>query len=121
MNKIVLREVAKMSSYVEEASKKVSWLVSREARGPGDIPNAMRRLARRYGVSYHALWALRYRKPSDMLVSLYSRICEAHEAECERQRDLLNHELSISRAKNRVGTAVIRTSAALAGEKDGVD
>lgn len=109
------------SFHVEDARQKSSWMINRETRGPGDMENAMRRIAGRCGVSYSALWRLRYRKPPDIMISFYSRICEAYDEECERQRRLLEHELSISRAKTRLGQDIIGASAALVGEKGGVD
>lgn len=122
MFKFSLRRVQKMSAsfHVEDAAEKASWLVCRESRGPGDLPNAMRRISSRYGVPYRVLWALRYRRPADMLVSVYCRLCEAYEAECERQRKLLDHELSISQARTRLGKALVGAGASLAREKDGM-
>jgi hypothetical protein len=79
-----------MSAFVEEAAEKASWLVRREMRGTGDLHNAMRRIETRFGIPYGALWSLRYRRPGDMLVSIYARICVAYEAEVEKQRNLLD-------------------------------
>jgi hypothetical protein len=110
-----------VSIHLEDARKKSSWLVSREARGPGDLDNAMRRIERRHGVPYATLWALRYRKGQDIFVSVYTRIWEAYEAECERQRILLDHEISINRAKTRFGETIVRAGAALAGTESEVD
>jgi len=105
--------------FVSEASTKASWLVQREARGPGDLPNAMRRLEARYGIPYSTLLCLRYRKPRDILISVYVRICEAHRAECERQKRLLEHEAAMSTARTRFGAAIDRAAAALVSTKDG--
>lgn len=38
-------------------------MVQREARGPGDLENAMRRLEAKYGLSYWWQWNLRYKRP----------------------------------------------------------
>jgi hypothetical protein len=51
------------AAYVDEAADWARRLTQAEARGPGDIENAWRRLETRYGVSFHTWWALRYRKP----------------------------------------------------------
>lgn len=99
--------------FVEEASAKASWLVQREARGPGDLPNAMKRLEARYGIPYSTLVSLRYRRPKDILISVYVRISEAHRAECERQKRLLEHEASVSRARTGLGTIIDRAADAL--------
>jgi hypothetical protein len=52
-----------------EAERAADWariLVQREARGPGDMPNAMDRLEHRYGLPSGLLWKLRYRRPKDI-------------------------------------------------------
>lgn len=77
-----------------------SWaddLVRRESRGPGDMENAMRRLESRYGIPWRTFWALRYRPPTDLFVSVYNRLHAAYEAERERQIRLLSHETAITK------------------------
>lgn len=100
-------------TFVEEASSKASWLVQREVRGPGDLPQAMHRIEARYGIPYATLLALRYRKPRDILISVYVRICEAHRAECERQKRLIEHEAAIASARTWVGAVIDRTASVL--------
>jgi hypothetical protein len=100
-------------TFVQDASTKTRWLVERESRGAGDTRNAMERIARRYGIPFQALWTLRYREPRDILVSVYSRICEAHEAECSRQARLLNEELQKAQPNTLVGRLVVRAAIAL--------
>lgn len=107
-------------TFVEEASSKAQWLVQREVRGPGDLPQAMRRIEARYGVPYATLLSLRYRKPRDILISVYVRICEAHRDECERQKRLIEHEAAISNARTWVGRSVLAEAEALVGTKDGI-
>lgn len=115
------RELAvSATNFVEEASTKASWLVRREVRGPGDLLPAMTRIESRYGIPYSVLWALRYRKPRDLLVSTYARIIAAYDAECERQRRLLEHEQSIKKATTVFGQAMDRTADRLAAKEDGV-
>lgn len=70
-----------------------------EARGPGDMENAMRRLEARYGVPWRTFWQLRYRPPADVFVGVYLSLKAAYEAECERQERLLRHEREITKAK----------------------
>lgn len=103
-------------TFVEEASSKAQWLVQREVRGPGDLPQAMRRIEARYGVPYATLLSLRYRKPRDILISVYVRICEAHRAECERQKRLIEHEAAVANARTWVGRAVVDAAQALVRE-----
>ncbi len=81
-------------------------LVRRESRGPGDSENAMRRLEARYGISWRTFWALRYRPPSEVFVSVYQRLHAAYLAECERQERLLRHEIEIVKAKGLASSAV---------------
>jgi hypothetical protein len=85
------------AAYVEEAAAWARRLTQSEARGPGDLEPAWRRLEARYGVSWRDFWSLRYRKPSKIATSLYMRLQAAYRAECERQMQRLRHELEITR------------------------
>lgn len=98
MRKNCLQGKTEMSAAVQEAQKWANALVLRESRGPGDLPNAMDRLERRYGVSRGLLWALRYRPPRDILMGAYLSIRAAYLADCERQKRLLEHEIAITKA-----------------------
>jgi hypothetical protein len=111
---------AGMSSvdFVEDAAQKVRWLQHREMRGPGDLEGAMHRIEARYGIPYGAQWALRYRKPRDILVSVYAAVIAAHEAEHDRQVRLLAHERSITKAKTGLAAYLVRAAASVVGEKD---
>lgn len=83
---------------VDDAAGWADALVTRAHRGPGDtVEAALHRAARRIGVSVHTLWALRYRKPKDLMVSVYMRLKSAYETECERQEARLRHELELTR------------------------
>lgn len=114
------RELAvSATNFVEEASEKASWLVRREVRGPGDLLPAMTRIESRYGIPYSVLWALRYRKPRDLLVSTYARIIAAYDAECERQRRLLDHEQAVKKATTVFGEAMDRAAFDLVAEEGG--
>lgn len=104
--------------FVDEASTKASWLVQREARGPGDLPNAMRRLEARYGIPYSTFVLLRYRRPKDILISVYVRISEAHRAECERQKRLIEHEAYRADARTNFGRSVVAEAQALVRSDD---
>jgi hypothetical protein len=84
--------------YVEQARGWASQLVRSEIVGPGDLENAMRRIEAKYGVPYSTLWALRYRKPKDMLVTAWFGLKAAYEAECQRQMRKLRHEIEITKA-----------------------
>lgn len=106
-------------AFVDDAATKARDLVNRETRGPGDLDNAMRRIERKYGVPYSVLWALRYRKPKDLLISAYLRVVEAYEAQREEQMRRFEHERSITQAKGRVAEGLVSAADALAGAKDG--
>lgn len=87
---------------VTEAAGWAEDLTRREARGPGDFANAMRRVASRLGVPYGALWALRYRPPKGVLASLYFALRDAREAERARQIRALEHD--IEKTERTAGT-----------------
>jgi hypothetical protein len=117
VSKKPLRE-KQMTSAVGEAKDWAKWLVQRETRGPGDLENAMRRLEARYGISFSTLWALRYRPPKDIFVSTYELLRSAYLAEHEKHERLLRHEREITKAKSRIGAALVRAASSLAGEED---
>lgn len=104
------------NSFVEDAAEKASWLVRREARGPGDIPGAMRRLESKYGIPYSVLWSLRYRKPRDILITTFVQIDAAYQAECDRQRKLLEHAIAVRKATTGIGAAIDRAVSRLAAK-----
>ena len=106
-----------MSSAVQQAQKWANALVLRESRGPGDMPNAMDRLERRYGVARGLLWALRYRPPKDILVGAYLSVRNAYLADCQRQKRLLEHEIEITKATYG-DTAEVEKAEALVREMD---
>ena len=98
------------SAYVDRAATMAEAMVRRETRGPGDTENAMRRLATRYGIPHGTFWSLKYRRPKDMLVSVFAKLSEAYDAECIRQQRLLDHERSIAAAAGRPVGLVARAS-----------
>lgn len=86
-------------SSVEVASGYVNRMVLREARGPGDTEDAMRRVEARTGIGFSTLWSLRYRKPKSIDRDLFQRIRGAYLTLCERQLASLKHELSVEVAQ----------------------
>ncbi len=85
------------AAFVDQAVEWASKLTAAESRGPGDQPNAWRRLETRYGVSAGVFWSLRYRRPKQIAASIYYRLCAAYKAECERQMRRLRNESEIAR------------------------
>jgi hypothetical protein len=109
------------AAYIEDARGWAKELVRKEARGPGDQENAMRRLEARYGIPWRTFWTLKYRPPSDVFVSVYNRLQAAYRAECERQMRLLKHELEITKARGLSDTSAYRSAAALVAKAEGVE
>lgn len=107
-----------MSNAVDVAQRWAKWMINKETRGPGDRDNAMRRLSRRYSISYGTLWGLLYRVPKDMRVSVFEKLGNAYEAELRRQHRLLEQERAVTDAKGWVGEALCSASAALTGSGD---
>jgi hypothetical protein len=98
----------------------VKWskeLTRMEARGPGDMPNAWRRLEARYGVEYGTFWALRYRRPAAIFSHILRGIESAYRAECARQARLLAHEAAIAEAALGPDHVAVRQSKALVGDE----
>jgi len=81
-----------------DARKWADEIVMREYHGPGQMERAMDNASRKTGIDRYVFWQLRYRKPNDILVSVYFRLKQAYELECERQERLLEHEISIRKA-----------------------
>src|SRR6185369_954370 len=96
MSKITLRqeqEVFDGEAVVDEAAFWAEALLQRSYRGPGDtIEAATYRAEQKYGVPAQTFWALRYRRPKDILASIYRTLEAAYEAECGRQEARLRHE-----------------------------
>lgn len=113
-----LRKDQDMSSavFISHAADLSRRMVAREARGPGDVDNAMRRLEARYGIPYSVLWALRFRKPKTLDVGVFARIIGAHDAECDRQLRAIEHEREITHAKTIIGRLIVAANDALGSE-----
>jgi transposase-like protein len=85
------------------------------SRGPGDTENAMRSIAREYGVDYGTLWRLRYRRSSikDIGVTVYMSLKAAYQAECERQLRKLKNEIANTEAVAGAASTVVDEAKAL--------
>ncbi len=108
------------SAYVQEAAKNANWLVSREARGPGDVENAMHRLETKFGIPYSAFWALRYRPPKSVATEIFARLWEAFEMERANQRKRFDDDDAATHPKTWLGEAIVRAARVVAGTIDGV-
>jgi hypothetical protein len=117
MRKSTLQD-GKMSAaaIVDQAAGWARTLTQAEARGPGDMENAWRRLEARYGVPWRTFWALRYRRPRDLTVSIYQSLAAAYAAECERQMRRLRHEIATTKIIAGADHAAVRAAETLVGE-----
>lgn len=118
MSKEFFQESKMTDTYVDQAAEWAKSLTQSETRGPGDQPNAWRRLEAKYGIPEYAFWSLRYRKPRDIAVSLYMRLHAAYQAECERQQRRLMHEIEVTKEIAGTDCAAVRAAEALVGTQD---
>jgi len=123
VSKTSLRQEQSVSeTYVHEAQRWASALLEREHRGPGDtLDAAMWRAEQKWGIDHSTFWALRYRPPREMFVSVYMRLRQAYEMECVRQEARLQHELMLAKAAGfhaANSTVVAEAEALLRKEKD---
>ena len=109
---------AMSEAYVDRAALWTRELVHKESRGPGDLQNAMRRVSRRHGIPHATIWALRYRRPKDLLISVFTAIQQAYVAECARQARALEQEIQLTKAIAGPDCAAVRASEALVGAID---
>ncbi len=105
---------------VDDAARWADALLQRAYRGPGDtIEAASYRAEQKYGVPAQTFWSLRYRKPKDILASVYLTLKAAYEAECGRQEARLRHELELAKALQggaALEAAISEAEAALGGQ-----
>jgi hypothetical protein len=115
------REQSVSETYVHEAQRWASALLEREHRGPGDtLDAAMWRAEQKWGIDHSTFWALRYRPPREMFVSVYMRLRQAYEMECVRQEARLQHELMLAKAVglHAATSPAVREAQALLGAKE---
>lgn len=83
---------------VDQAATWSTKLWEKAHAGMGDTQEAaMYRAAEKYRVDPGTFWALRYRRPKDILASIYFRLKAAYDAECGRQEAKLRHELEVTK------------------------
>lgn len=96
---------------IDELAGLANDLIMREARGPGDYHNAMRRIEARYGIPYAKLWTLRFRRPKSFDFAVGLRIHYAAEHQCGAETE----------ARSSLGQALLRGCASLRGLADRMD
>lgn len=109
------------AAYVEQACHWAKRLTHTEARGPGDIENAWRRLECRYAIPWRVFWALRYRRPKELSVHIYNQLAAAYYAERDRQMMRLRHEIEITKTVAGDTHPHVAQAEAVVGEDDGYD
>jgi hypothetical protein len=120
VSKTVLRsEQMDSAAVVDRAAGWANEMVLREARGPGDLPNAMERLERRYGIPATTFWAFRYRRPKDVRGSILVRLYAAYQAERMRQLKALENDLAITAAIAGTDNATVAAVQAVLGAVQG--
>jgi Flp pilus assembly protein TadB len=95
-------------SDVMEAQRRALQLVSHEMRAGVTTETALKVVARKCGVSYRELWALRYRAPKRIFHDLFVAIEITHEAMREQQARKLEHDLHVAEARG-VNTDLARS------------
>ena len=83
---------------VARAGVLVREMVRKEQTGPGDTDNALRRLARHYGIGFWTLSHLRKGNAKTCDTTLYERVRTAYLDLCVRQIEALQHEIAIEEA-----------------------
>lgn len=78
--------------------QQVRRLAQREARGPGDVDNALQRLSQESGIGFWTLWHLYQQRAKTVEAGLRDRIRALYIARCEREIAVLQHELAFERA-----------------------
>lgn len=122
MRKNLLREsIVTDTTAVDQAASWAKRLTHSEARGPGDMENAWRRLEHRYGVPWRAFWSLRYRRPNEIAASIYLRLQAAYVAEGERLIRRIRHDIEVTKATSRADQALVVEIEALVGKGEGED
>lgn len=84
---------------INQARSMANELVLRESRGPGDMPNAMRRLESKYGIPAATFFHLRYRNPKRIWADVFLQLQAAYEAAREHQLRQLQHEIAVTKTK----------------------
>jgi hypothetical protein len=102
------------AAVINQARSMANELVLRESRGPGDMPNAMRRLESKYGIPAATFFHLRYRNPKRIWADVFLQLQAAYEMAREQQLRKLAHEIEVAKARG-VAADRIRAAEALVG------
>lgn len=105
-------------SAVEEAAGWANDLVSMESRHSRDIDGSMRRVEAKYAIPHGVLWALRYRKPKDILMGSYSAIKSAWIDAKQREFNKLKLELEAAKVAG-ISSPAVASAEALVRKTEG--
>jgi len=81
------------------ASEYVRKMVERETAGNGDVENAVRRLARKHGLSFWQIMHLRAGRAKTITIDAFATIRQAYLEYCEAEVRALQEEIRRDRAK----------------------
>lgn len=79
------------------AAEYVRKMVARETAGNGDVENAVRRLARKHGLSFWQIMHLRAGRAKSITVDAFTSIRRAYLEYCEAEIRALQHEIERDR------------------------
>jgi hypothetical protein len=94
------RKVMSSCDLVDQAGVYVRKKTDKEATGWGDHAHALKRLSRRYGLSYWTLNNLRIGRAKTVEASIFNKVRSAYLDFCERQIAQLQHELELEKIGN---------------------
>lgn len=92
------QEIETMSTAI--ATQYVRKMVERETAGNGDVENAIRRIARRHGLSFWQLMHLRAGRAKSVTIDAYTTIRAAYLDYCEAEVRALQEEIRQDREKH---------------------
>jgi hypothetical protein len=104
--------------FVDDARERVKEMVRWESRGPGDIENAMLRIAGHTSVPYGELWKLRYRPGKSIDAHIYAAIVLGYEQWREHQRREFLDERGAANPQSLLARLFVRAADAVAGQED---
>lgn len=82
------------------AAEYVRKMVERETAGNGDMENAVRRLARKHGLSFWQLMHLKAGRAKAISIDAFTSIRTAYLNHCEEQINSLRREVEAARGKH---------------------
>lgn len=91
------REQGNQAMSTALASEYVRKMVARETAGNGDVENAIRRLARKYGLSFWQIMHLRAGRAKSITIDAFTSIRRAYLEYCEAEIRALQQEIQRDR------------------------